>query len=368
MRTIPVAMPVLGQEEAQAVFETVSNGWITMGAKTQAFEAAVAELTGARHAVAMNSGTATLHTMLAALGIGPGDEVVIPAMTYISTINAVLYVGAIPVLADTQPGAFNLTVDDVRPLLTAKTRAIMPVDMGGVPVDYDAFAALSAERGVPILADSAESLGASYRGSAVGTQALAHSFSFFANKSITTGEGGMVTTNDDALAAELRILRNQGQEGRYNHTRLGFNYRMPDILASIGLVQAGRAKGVVAAKAEVAARYDQAFAGLPGIRLDPVPDWARSSWYLYVISVRPEIRDGLAAHLADQGIETRQSFPPVNIQPYHAARFGWSDATCPNAVASYRGLINLPIWPGLPAQDQDRVIGTVTDYLARKKG
>ncbi|WP_161539731.1 DegT/DnrJ/EryC1/StrS family aminotransferase [Paramagnetospirillum kuznetsovii] len=366
MDRIPVASPLLGEEEAQAAHETVRQGWITMGAKTRAFEDAVAALTGARHAIAMNSGTATLHCLLAAHGIGPGDEVIIPAMTYISTVNAVLYVGATPVLADSEAGGFNLTADTVRPLITARTRAIMPVDMNGVPPDYDALAALAAEHGIPVLADSAEALGARYRGRPVGIQAQAHSFSFFANKSITTGEGGMVVTDDDALADELRILRNQGQEGRYHHTRLGFNYRMPDILSAIGLVQAGRAEGVVAAKATVARRYDQAFAAMPGVTAARIPDWAQSSWYLYVILVAPELRDPLAAHLDGLGIETRLSFPPVTIQPYHARRFGWSDATCPQALATFRRLLDIPIWPGLPEADQDRIVEAIFDFIAKR--
>ena len=198
MERIPVANPDIGEAEANAVHEVVRSGWISMGRKVEEFESLARDFTGARHAVAMNNGTSTLHALLLALEIGAGDEVIVPSLTYISSVNAVIFTGADYVLCDSDPDTFNVDVHHVRELITERTKAIMPVDLKGMPVDYDGFAALADETGVAVIGDSAESLGAEYRGARVGTQVLAHSFSFFANKNVTTGEGGMVVTDDDA--------------------------------------------------------------------------------------------------------------------------------------------------------------------------
>lgn len=369
MSFIPVAQPVLGEEEARAVYDVVKSGWITMGKKVQAFERAMCDLTGASHAVAMNNGTSTLHAILAALDIGPGDEVIVPSMTYISSVNVVLFVGATPVLCDNDPRTFNTTVEHVRAKITPRTKAIMTVDMKGLPVDYDAFAALSEETGIPFVSDSAESMGAIDRGRRIGgTPALAHSFSFFANKAITTGEGGMVTTENAALAERLRIFRNQGQEGRYNHTYLGQNYRMTDITAAIGIEQVKRLPSTIAEKQRLATRYTEAFAAVPGVTTPYLPDHVdQHSWYMYGITLDAAVRDGLLKHLADQGIETRLSFPPTHIQPYHQKRFGWAEDAFPTAMNSYRTFLDIPIWPGLGDAAQDRVIGEISGFLRQAR-
>ncbi len=365
MTFIPVAQPVLGEEEARAVYDVVKAGWITMGKKVEDFEAAVCAFTGAKHAIAMNNGTSTLHGILAALDIGPGDEVIVPTMTYISSVNAVLYVGATPILCDNDPLTFNVTPELVREKITRKTKAIMTVDMKGLPVDYDAFAALSEETGIPFISDSAESLGAVYKGRHVGgTPALAHSFSFFANKAITTGEGGMVVTNDADLVKRLRIIRNQGQEGRYNHTHLGHNYRMTDITAAIGIEQMKRVAGTIAEKDRLARRYNKAFAAVAGVAAPHIPNYVdQHSWYMYSITVAANARDGLLNTLAAKGIETRLSFPPVHTQPYHRRVFGWAAENFPVSMNSYATFLDIPIWSGLSDEAQDRVVHAITDHL-----
>ena len=364
METISVANTFIGEEEAEAVFAVVKSGWISMGAKVREFEQAVCAQTGARHAIAMNNGTSTLHALLVALGVGPGDEVIVPSLTYISSANVVLFQGAELVLCESDPETFNVEPEHVRAKMTPRTHAIMTVDLKGMPVDFGAFRALSEETGVPWISDSAESLGAVYKGRPVGTQALAHSFSFFANKNITTGEGGMVTTDDDDLAERLRIVRNQGQEGRYNHTVLGNNYRMTDIAAAFGCEQMKRLDWLMAEKNALAATYDAAFADMPEIGFQRRPDYVdRHSWYNYSITVAADLRDGLVAHLAKAGIDTRISFPPVHIQPYYRDRFGFRPEDYPLAYDAYRRFIDLPCWVGMTRDHVERVVGCVRQYL-----
>jgi perosamine synthetase len=285
-------------------------------------------------------------------------------MTYISTANVVLLCGATPALCECNPRTYNTEPEHVRAKISPRTKAFITVDMKGMAVDYDAFAALARETSVPFLADSAESLGAEYKGAKIGPQALAHSFSFYANKNITTGEGGMVVTNDGALADTLRILRNQGQEGRYNHTWLGHNYRMTDVAAAIGIEQLRRAEWLLTEKSRLAGRYDAAFAALAGVEPPLVaPHATRHSWYMYSIRVAPDIRDALVRHLNDRGIDTRLSFPPVHIQPYYRDRFGYAPEDLPLTLRAFRSFIDIPCWVGMTAAQQDRVIASVRDFL-----
>lgn len=362
---IPIASPRIGEEEARAVYDVVKSGWISMGKKVQEFEAAACDYTGAKHAVAMNNGTSTLHAILGALGIGPGDEVIIPSLTYISSANVVLFLGATPVFCENDPLTFNATPDQVRVKITDKTKAFMAVDMKGLPVDYDAFIDLSEETGLPFIADSAESYGAIYKGRKVGSQALAHSFSFFANKNITTGEGGMVTTNDTALCEKLQIIRNQGQEGRYNHTWLGNNFRMTDVLAAIGIEQLKRIDTLLEEKVVIAARYTEEFEQYPNVRPPFVPTYVdRPSWYMYSITVDADRRDPLIAHLTAQEIDTRLSFPPVHIQSYYVKQFGYHPDDFPLARTAFETFLDIPIWADMGDENQKHVIDQIKTFLA----
>ncbi len=234
---IPIAQPFLGEEEAKAVYHTIKSGWISMGKKVDEFESLCCEYLNVKYAIAMNNGTSTLSSLLTALGIKYGDEVIVPNLTYISSANVIEYHSATPILADNDPKTFNISVDNIENKITDRTKLVMSVDLKGQPVDYDEIIELCDRKGIPLIADSAESFGAIYKSKKVGSQALAHSFSFFANKNLTTGEGGLITTNDTELAKKLKIIRNQGQEGRYNHTHLGNNFRMNDITATIGIEQ-----------------------------------------------------------------------------------------------------------------------------------
>ncbi|MDC0308922.1 DegT/DnrJ/EryC1/StrS family aminotransferase [bacterium] len=367
MKRIPVATPVFSEAEADAVYAVMRSGWVTMGPKVAEFEQAFAVFTGAKHAIAMFNGTATLHAALAALGIGPGDEVVVPTLTYISTSNVVLYQGAELRLCECDPLTYNVRVKDLERVVTPRTKAIITVDMNGMPVDYDSIVKFAADRGISVIGDSAESLGAHYRGQPVGTQAPIHSFSFFGNKNITTGEGGMITTDDDSLAAEMRILRNQGQTGRYNHTHLGFNYRMTELQAAVGIVQLKSLHARLEEKRRVVAGYTHHFADSSLLSLPVVPDYvSQHGWYMYAPAFSAKVdRDAVVKTLDEAGIETRVSFPPVHIQPYYVERFGYKPDDFPMSLEAWSHLINLPISPNLTTEEIDYV-ASVTLQAAEK--
>lgn len=368
MEFIPITNTYIGEEEARAVYEVVKSGWISMGKKVKAFEEMICNYTGAKYAAAMNSGTSTLHSILVALGIGPGDEVILPTLTYISSANVVLFQGATPVLCESDPRTFNVEPNHIREKITDKTKAFMTVDLKGMPVNYDAFVALSKETGIPFISDSAESLGSIYKNQNVGSKALAHSFSFFANKNITTGEGGMVTTNDEELYKRLLIIRNQGQEGRYNHTWLGNNYRLTDIHAALGIEQLKRINWLLSEKQKLAEYYTEAFSGIEGIEPPFVPDYiSRHSWYMYSVKLEANKRDWLVGELRARNIDTRLSFPPIHLQPYYKRRFGYNPQDFPVAYKSFSEFLDIPIWVGLSKEKQDYIIKVMSSLVTSKK-
>jgi dTDP-4-amino-4,6-dideoxygalactose transaminase len=360
---IPVAAPYILEEDAKAVYECVKSTWISMGKEVAKFEASFAEYVGAKHAIAMNNGTSTLHAALLAAGVGPGDEVIVPTLTYISSVNVVLYIGAKPILCECNPVTYNVEPEHIEPLITKKTKAIMPVDMNGLPVDYDSLRELCDKYNIAFIADSAEATGAIYKDKYVGSQADMHSFSFFPNKNMTTGEGGMITTNDSRIADKLRVLRNQGQDYRYHHIELGYNYRMTDIQASLGNVQLSRMEWAMQRKKEIKEFYDANLAGINGISLPYVPSYAtRPSWYMYTISFSENIdRDEVIKKLENKGIETRVSFPPVHIQPYHSELLGCNPDSYPKSYKAWKNLLNLPVGLGLEKSELQQVVDALRE-------
>lgn len=365
MKFINIAQPRIGEEEAKAVYDVVKSGWISMGSKVEEFEKMVCEYTGAKHAIAMNNGTSTLHSILIALNIGPGDEVIVPSLNYISSANIVLYQGATLILCDIDPETFNVTLKQIREKISSKTKAFITVDLKGLPVDYDAFNQLSEEFGIPFISDSAESFGAIYKGQILGSQALAHSFSFFANKNITTGEGGMVTTNDEDLFKKLLIIRNQGQEGRYNHTWLGNNYRMTDLLAAVGIEQLKKIDKFLDDKESIARYYTSHFIKEENIKPPYVPGYVdRHSWYMYSLSLNSNNRDELINYLQEKSIDTRLSFPPIHIQPYYIKRFGYKIDDYPLSIKSYSKFLDIPIWPDIGISNQNYIIRTIKNFYS----
>jgi dTDP-4-amino-4,6-dideoxygalactose transaminase len=364
---IPVGNPNVGEEEAKAAYDIIKAGWISSGPKVREFESAFAEAVDAKHAIAVNSGTAALHVALSSLGLREGDEVIVPSLSFISTANVVLYEKATPVLVECDPKTYNVSAQEIESKITEKTKAIIPVDMNGMPVDYDSILAVAQKHNIPVIADSAESFGALYKNKKVGSIAPIHTFSFFPNKNITTGEGGMITTNDDSLAEKMRKIMNQGQESRYVHTLLGYNYRMTNFQAVIGLEQLKKYSKIISDKKKIVEKYNQAFASCPNISIPEIPDYvSQHAWYTYTIQIPEKIRDSVAKKLLDENIETRFSFPPIHNQPFYKEKFGFSENDLPQTIKTFKGLLNLPIWYGLGDERQSFVIQKVKEFVEQE--
>jgi perosamine synthetase len=345
---IPVFEPAIGEEEATAVADAVRRGEISgsFGESIGRFEKEFAGYVGCRHGVAVSSGTTALHLAVAAARIGPGDEILVSAATNIATALAVVHNGAVPVPVDCEAETWNLDLDRVEELITPRTRAIIPVHLYGLPVDMDRLMAIARRHGLLVIEDCAESHGATCRGRMTGSFGSMGCFSFYANKVITTGEGGMVTTNDAALAERLRLLRNLAfTKPRFWHQEAGFNFRMTGMQAAIGRVQLRKIESLIAGKRRVAALYNESLRDVPGLQLPAEPAWARNVYWMYALAVQPAFgisRDQLAGELAHDGIETRTFFCPMNLQPCLQSRAGFRTVACPVAERLWETGLYLP--------------------------
>lgn len=325
---IPVCEPTLGGNEIKYVVDCLETNWISSAGKyIQLFEDLFAVKCGTRYAVACCNGTVALHLALAALGIGPGDEVILPTFTMIATINAVTYVGAQPVLVDSEMTTWNMDVDQLEARITPRTKAIMVMHTYGHPTNMEPVWALAEKHGLYVVEDAAEAHGAEYKGRRTGGLGDVGCFSFYANKVITTGEGGMLTTNNEQFAKLVANLRDHAfsTERHFWHKYLGYNYRMTNLQAAVGLAQTERFDEFVQARRDHAATYNACLAGLPGITLPPEAEWAKSVFWMYSILVDPAecglSRDELRRDLANRGIETRTFFIPMHVQPIYYRMF-----------------------------------------------
>jgi dTDP-4-amino-4,6-dideoxygalactose transaminase len=368
MRKIPMAKPFIGESEAKAVYDTVKSGWLSMGPIVEKFEKNFAKRVGSKYAISTNNGTTALHVALIASGIKDGDEVLVPDITFASTANVVMYERAIPILVECDPNTYNISLEDIESKITKKTKAIMPVDMNGMPVDYDSILQVAKKHNLKVIADSAESLGAVYKGKSVGSIAPIHTFSFFPNKNMTTGEGGMITTNDTELALKMAQLRNMGQDYRYHHVHLGFNYRMTEVAATIGIEQMKKFNKIVKDRERIVNIYNDGLQNQDGISLPFIPEYVdKHAWYMYTVSLDQDIdRDAVVSELDKAGIETRTSFPPIHTQPYYAERFKSLEKSYEISYEAWKRLLNLPIWVGLPEDDQKYVIDKLISIVQRR--
>ncbi|MDL5206293.1 DegT/DnrJ/EryC1/StrS family aminotransferase [Streptomyces sp. ALI-76-A] len=363
---IRLASPDLGEEEGEAVRRVLRSGVLTNGAENEAFAQEFADRHQARFGVTFCTGTAALHAMLLAEGLGPGDEVIVPSMTFVATATSVCHVGATPVFADIDPQTFNLDPQSVAARITQATRAVMTVHYAGQPGDLDELARVCGAAGVPLLEDAAQAAGAEYRGRPVGTFGRSAMFSFTPTKNITTGEGGMVLTNDPGVAERLKLLRNHGQTGLYQHESLGYNWRLTEMQAAIGRVQLRKLDGILGRKQLIAEALTRRLAGLPGLMTPhQVPD-ARGSWMLYTCLL-PGIRDQVLADLLDQGIEARIYFPPVHRQPIFARRDGGTGdaAALPVTEAVAQAMLSLPVHHRLTETEVAEIADAVTTAVGR---
>ncbi len=379
---LPFARPSLGEEEIQEVVETLRSGWITTGPKTEKFAAAFADHVGGRFAVPVSSATAGLHVALLALGVGPGDEVITTPMTFVATLNTIVHCGATPVLADIDAATLQVLVDQVEERLTKKTKAILPVHFVGQPVDLDPLLELASSRGIAVLEDAAHALGTEYKGRRIGSFPTTSVFSFHPNKNITTGEGGMVVTDDEGVFERASLLKFHGmdreawkrfaKEGspRYDVEVPGFKYNMMDLQAALGLWQLPRLEGFLNERRRLAARYDQALSELTGLILPQrVPYPARHAWHLYTPLVDIDrltiSRDQFMAELKSRNIGTGLHYTAAHEFTYYARTYRWSPEDFPEAHFVSERIVSLPLFPGLSDADQDDVIAAVADVLGR---
>jgi len=367
---IPVLMPCIGQEEIDAVSEVLRSGWLGLGPKTEQFEREFAAYVGSRFMVALNSGTAALHLALELLDIGPGDEVIVPPMTFISTVHAVSYVGAAPVFADIEKDTLNISAADIERKITEKTKAIIAVHVAGHPCDMDAIHELALSRGIKVVEDAAHACGAAYKGRLIGAVSDITCFSFHAVKNLTCGEGGGITCDQVSMARRQREkrwvglsketwIRSSGDRvyaWQYFVDKIGYKYHMSDIQAAIGIVQLRKLKQLNGRRREIAARYQQELADLPWIELPKEKPYAESSWHLFQIKLaNEELRDRLIGHLQDHQIAPGVHYYPCHLQPYYIHL----KAEVPVSAEIWKRILTLPIHPNMTDEDQERVIACV---------
>ena len=362
--SIPVYQPDLSGNEKLYVNECLDSSWISSrGRFVNEFETRFAERIGVQHAASVSNGTVALHLALLALGIGPGDEVLVPTLTYIASVNAITYTGATPVFVDSIRDTWQADPEDIRRHVTPRTRAIMPVHLYGQACDMDAIMAIAREHRLFVVEDCAEGFGTTYGGKHVGNFGDISMFSFFGNKTITTGEGGMVVSNDKTLIERARHLKGQGLAAHreYWHDVVGYNYRMTNIQAAIGLAQLERADSFIARKRDIAARYAAGLEGLPVESHRCAPGTTHSYWMTSILVDRAEHREPLREHMARAGIETRPVFYPVHTMPMHSRNFRRHPVA---EDLAWRG-INLPSWPGLSNAQVDSIVSSIAGYFGR---
>ncbi len=377
---LPYGRQSIDDDDVAAVVEVLRSDWLTTGPAVPAFEQALAELTGAREAVVVSSGTAALHAAMHVLGVGPGDEVIVPTLTFAASANCVVYQGATPVFADVDADTLLVDPASVEARLSPRTRAVIAVDFAGQPCDYPALRRLTAPRGIALVADACHALGAADRGVPVGRLADLTALSFHPVKHITTAEGGALVTDDPERARRARVFRNHGittdhrereRTGTwtYDMVTLGFNYRLSDLQCALGRSQLRRLRSWVERRRELARRYDEALRGVAGVRPLSTREGAEHSHHLYVVQLaEPEARDGVLAALRAQGIGANVHYRPVHLHPFYRERLATTVGLCPVAETVWRQLISLPMFPAMQDADVERVTVALREALARAGG
>lgn len=380
---LPFAKPDIGQAEIDEVVDTLKSGWLTGGPKVKAFEEAVKRVTGAEHAVALSSCTAGMHLALLAAGIGEGDEVITTPLTFAATVNVILHVGATPVLADAREADYNIDVEDVARRITPRTKAIMPVHYGGQPCRMDEILALARENGCKVIEDAAHALGAEYRGRPVGGLSDAAVFSFYAIKNITTGQGGMLTTDDQELADRVRLLSLHGlsktawdrysERGTWAYQVLapGFNYAMTDIQAAIGVRQIERLEEIQSGRVHLVEEYNRLFADLPEVIRPPLLDDVVHAWHLYPLRLHVDRlrigREDFIEELRARGIGTSVHFIPIHLHSHFRETLGVGPGDYPVAESIFENLISLPLYSRMVDADVERVAGAVREIVEENR-
>jgi perosamine synthetase len=352
---IPLSAPSLGRKELEYVVDCLESTWISSAGKyVDRFEQAYAEVAGTKHAIACSNGTVALHLALVALGLRPGDEVLVPTLTFVACANSVVYCGGKPVFVDVDREIWSIDASKLEAQITDKTRGIIAVHLRGHPADMDAVVGIARRHGLFVVEDAAQSHGAQLRGRPVGSLGDIATFSFYGNKMITTGEGGMITTDNDDLAKQIRLLKNQGmtKEHRYWHPVVGYNYRLTNLQAAIGVAQLERLAELLARHREVASWYKEALTGVRGLWWQREKEWARHAWWQFVVIIEDEFgadRDAVINRLQANGVDARRLYYPMHQQPIYEESARGREYPVADYLAA-RGVC-LPTWSGLKRED-----------------
>jgi len=379
---LPLSRPTLGEEEIREIIDVIQSGWITSGPRAKRFEEEFSRYVGARHAVAVNSCTAALHLALLAHGIGPGDEVVTSSMTWSATANMIEVTGAKPVFADVDRDTLQVTPETVAAAVTERTRAILPVHFAGQACDLDGLAANATPRGLTIIQDAAHAVGTEFCGRRIGSDGISACFSFHPIKNITTGEGGMITTDSDELAEKLRLLRFHGvnrdawsrygkvDSPRYETVTPGWKYNLSDLQAALGIHQLAKLDGFIQRRTHLAELYHAQIAGIDGVKpLGRAVGTSRHAWHLFVVTIEPDRfgrdRDRFMQSMAQHGVGTGLHFTAVHLHDYYRSRYGYASGALPNTEWASDRVVSLPLFPGMSDSDVSRVCEAIR---AVKKG
>ncbi|KPU63874.1 aminotransferase DegT [Thermococcus sp. EP1] len=364
MRNIPIARPLIGEEEINAVVEVLKSGMLAHGKEVEAFEREFADYLGAKYGIAVTNGTAALDIALKAIEIGPGDEVITTPFTFIASANSILFQGAKPVFADIDPKTYNLDPNEVLEKITDKTKAIVVVHLYGQPADMKAFKEIAEDYKLYLIEDCAQAHGAEFEGQKVGTFGDIAAFSFYPTKNMTTGEGGMIITNDEELARRAELIRNHGQADKYFHVELGYNLRMTNIAAAIGRGQLKKLDGWNEKRIENARLLTEGISKIDGLTPPYVDPRVKHVFHQYVIRVEEEFplsREDLMAKLREKGIGSAVHYPsPVHQQPFYQ-KLGYPKDICPNAIEASKKVLSLPVHPAVSEEDIDYIIKTLEE-------
>jgi perosamine synthetase len=369
-RRVPLARPWIDEREEELVLEVLRSGRLSLGPTIDRFEELIAERVGAPYAAAVSSGTAGLHLLVRVAGIGPGDEVITSPLSFAASANCFLFEGATPVFADVDPATWNIDPAAVEAAITERTKGVVAVDMFGYPCELDPLIELCERRGLALIEDSAEALGAEYRGRPIGSHGPPGVFGFYPNKQLATGEGGVVVTHSEETWKLVRSMRNQGRSyeggGWFNHARLGFNYRWTDVQAAIGIAQLEKLDTALELRSAAAGRYAELLSDVDGAELAPADDADhRRSWFVYVLALAPEIdRARVMTDLRERGVDVAEYVPCIHLLTYMRERFGFSEGLCPVAEGIASRTIALPFFPGIEADDQEFVVEALRSALA----
>jgi dTDP-4-amino-4,6-dideoxygalactose transaminase len=378
--SIPFHRPAVGEDEVQAVAAVTRSGMLTMGPRTLEFEKEFAEFVGARHAVAVSSGTAALHLALEAAGIGPGGEVIVPTTTFTATAQAVSLTGARPIFCDIDSATLNMDPDDVRMRISAATRAIIPVHLGGNPCEMNEIFEIARQRNMRVVEDAAHALPSRYCGRLVGSISEFTCFSFYATKTLTTGEGGMITTDNEAAAERMRLMRLHGidrsggelskSNGSWNYSirEAGYKYNFTDIQAALGIVQLAKCDTMRDARSRIARRYSEAFGAIDALEAPVVRENCESSWHLYILRLHLDRlsadRDAFIDRMSEKGVACSVHFIPLHLQIFYQRAYGYRAGDFPRAEAEFRRCVSLPIYPNLSGEEVEFIIDAVKETVA----